>query len=59
MSDNKSGLYILLFSLHGLIRSHDIEMGRDADTGGQIKYLLELAKHLGNRPKVADRKSVV
>lgn len=53
MPDQKNGFYILLFSLHGLIRSHDIEMGRDADTGGQIKYLLELAKQLGDRKEVA------
>ncbi len=42
----------MMFSVHGLIRSHDLEMGRDADTGGQINYLLELAQKLGNRPEV-------
>ncbi|MFC1482735.1 HAD-IIB family hydrolase [Candidatus Margulisiibacteriota bacterium] len=45
----KSGLYIQLFSLHGLIRGEDIELGRDADTGGQVKYVLEIAKHLGEQ----------
>ena len=39
-------LKITLISLHGLIRAHDCELGRDADTGGQIKYVLELAKEL-------------
>ena len=42
----------MLFSIHGLIRSHDLEMGRDADTGGQVKYLIELAGELGKAPEV-------
>ena len=52
MSKEKTGLYILLFSLHGLIRSHDLEMGHDADTGGQVKYVLELVRNLSSRPEV-------
>lgn len=47
------GLYILLISVHGLIRGHNLELGRDADTGGQIKYVLELARALSHRPEVA------
>ena len=39
-------LYIQMFSVHGLIRGHNLELGRDADTGGQIKYVVELGKHL-------------
>ncbi len=50
---SKSGIYILLISLHGLIRSRDVELGRDADTGGQVKYVLEMADHLSQRPEVA------
>lgn len=46
------GLYIMMTSLHGLIRGNNLEMGRDADTGGQIQYVLELAKVLGKSPKV-------
>jgi sucrose-phosphate synthase len=46
------GLYIQLFSIHGLIRGKSPELGRDADTGGQIKYVLELAKALGEREEV-------
>ncbi len=42
-----------MFSVHGLIRSENIEMGRDADTGGQVKYVLELARALGKRENVA------
>lgn len=45
-------LYILLISIHGLIRSHDLELGRDADTGGQTKYVAELARALAKRPEV-------
>ena len=30
--------------LHGLIRSKNLELGRDPDTGGQTQYVLELVK---------------
>lgn len=29
-------LYVLLISLHGLVRGEHMELGRDADTGGQV-----------------------
>ncbi len=45
-------LYIVLISPHGLIRGNDLELGRDADTGGQTKYVVELARALGERPEV-------
>ncbi len=45
-------LYIALISVHGLIRGQDLELGRDADTGGQTKYVVELARALGERPDV-------
>jgi len=45
-------LYIVLISLHGLIRTGDLELGRDPDTGGQTKYVVELAKHLIQHPDV-------
>lgn len=48
----EKGLYIQLFSIHGLIRSHSQEMGRDADTGGQVKYVLELARSLAEQDDV-------
>ena len=38
------GLRLLHLHLHGLIRSHDLELGRDSDTGGQTLYVLELVK---------------
>jgi len=46
------GLYVQLFSLHGLIRSRNLEMGRDADTGGQVKYVMELGHHLSQRKDI-------
>lgn len=45
-------LYIVLISIHGLIRSRDLELGRDADTGGQTKYVVELATALAKQPDV-------
>jgi len=44
--------YLMLISIHGLIRGHDLELGRDADTGGQTKYVLDLARSLGERDEV-------
>jgi sucrose-phosphate synthase len=46
------GLYIVLVSVHGLIRGHNLELGRDADTGGQTKYVVELACTLAKNPQV-------
>ena len=48
----KKPLYIVLISVHGLIRGHDLELGRDADTGGQTKYVVELTRALGEREDV-------
>ncbi|MBN2208080.1 MAG: HAD-IIB family hydrolase [Candidatus Coatesbacteria bacterium] len=47
------GLYIALISVHGLIRGGDLELGRDADTGGQIRYVIELARALSACPDVS------
>lgn len=47
-----SGYYIQLFSPHGLIRFKDPEIGRDKDTGGQVKYVLELLEALSHHPQV-------
>ncbi len=49
---DKRNLRIALISLHGLIRGTDLELGRDEDTGGQIRYVLELARALADRPDV-------
>ena len=48
----KKPLYIVLISVHGLIRGDDLELGRDADTGGQTKYVVELARALSEQPGV-------
>lgn len=52
MDRESSKIYIILISVHGLIRGRDLELGRDADTGGQTKYVLELARALGKHPDV-------
>ncbi len=52
MNINNNKLYIVLISVHGLIRGRDLELGRDADTGGQTKYVVELLRELGERPEV-------
>ncbi len=51
--NNTSDIYILLMSIHGLIRGQNLELGRNADTGGQTKYVVELARALGQQPEVA------
>ncbi len=48
----KEKLYIQMFSIHGLLRAENMEMGRDADTGGQIKYVVELCRALSKHEKV-------
>ncbi|MFZ5576093.1 MAG: HAD-IIB family hydrolase [Pseudomonadota bacterium] len=45
-------LYVLMLSVHGLMRGQALELGRDADTGGQTLYVIELAKALGRHPRV-------
>ncbi|GFY95144.1 sucrose-phosphate synthase family protein [Actinidia rufa] len=46
--DKSRRLYIVLISLHGLVRGENMELGRDSDTGGQVKYVVELARALAN-----------
>lgn len=45
-------LYIAMISVHGLVRGKNIELGRDADTGGQVLYVVELAKSLSQQEEV-------
>ena len=52
MSREGDKLYIVLISVHGLIRGHNMELGRDADTGGQTLYVVELARALAEHPDV-------
>ena len=51
-------MYILLLSIHGLIRGRDLELGSDADTGGQTLYVVDLARALAERDDV-DRVDLV
>jgi len=46
------GLHILSLSLHGLLRGEGLELGRDADTGGQIAYVVDQARALARHPAV-------
>jgi len=38
--------HIQMFSIHGLLRAENMQLGHDADTGGQVKYVVELCKAL-------------
>ena len=51
MSD-LTDLYIMMISAHGLIRGNNLELGRDADTGGQTTYVVELTRELSRQPDV-------
>lgn len=53
ISANNEGLYLVLLSPHGLIRSRNLELGSDQDTGGQTKYVVELAAALAECPGVS------
>ena len=46
-------LTLCLISVHGLIRGTALELGRDADTGGQTKYVVELTRALADLDGVA------
>ncbi len=55
LKDNQKSenpIYILMISMHGLIRGKDMELGRDADTGGQTTYVVELARALAKHQDV-------
>ncbi len=45
-------MYIALVNIHGLVRGENIEMGRDADTGGQTRYIIDLIKQLSTYPDI-------
>lgn len=51
-NDKENSLYILMVSVHGLIRAQEMELGRDADTGGQTTYVVELARSLARHRDV-------
>lgn len=45
-------IYLVHLSIHGLVRSKEIEMGANPDTGGQVGYVIELCKELGMKDKI-------
>ncbi|WP_130536524.1 HAD-IIB family hydrolase [Thiomicrorhabdus indica] len=53
MNKQRCDISIALISVHGLIRGKDLELGRDADTGGQTLYVVELAQALAENPEVS------
>ena len=52
MTQRSDGHYLVFLSIHGLIRGQDLELGRDADTGGQTKYVVDLARAVAAHPDV-------
>ncbi|CAO2152462.1 unnamed protein product [Urochloa humidicola] len=52
VAKDERNLYIVLISIHGLVRGENMELGRDSDTGGQVKYVVELARALAATPGV-------
>jgi len=45
-------LRISLINIHGLLKGSGLEIGRDADNGGQTKYVFELAEFLSQHEDV-------
>jgi hypothetical protein len=52
LNKSENPIYILMISMHGLIRGNNMELGRDADTGGQTTYVIELARALAKHHEV-------
>ena len=44
--------HIQLFSVHGLLRAENMQLGHDADTGGQIKYVVELGNAISQSENI-------
>jgi len=47
-----TGIYVMSLSVHGLVRGREMELGRDADTGGQVSYVVEQALGISRMPEV-------
>ncbi|MBB6481391.1 HAD-IIB family hydrolase [Spirochaeta isovalerica] len=43
----------MMINIHGLVRSSSLEFGRDADTGGQTRYVVDLAVNLSESESVS------
>jgi sucrose-phosphate synthase len=46
------GYYFQLYNIHGLVRGSNLELGRNSDTGGQTKYVMELANALSEKSEI-------
>jgi sucrose-phosphate synthase len=42
----------MMCCVHGLVRGTDQDLGRDPDTDGQVKYVVEPARALSDHPGV-------
>ena len=51
-------MFVLHIALQGCLRAHDVEYGMTADTGGHIRYLLDLVRASGRNPAI-DRIEIV
>ncbi|NND31063.1 MAG: HAD-IIB family hydrolase [Saprospiraceae bacterium] len=49
---HQQGMRILIINIHGLLRGNGLEIGRDADNGGQTRYVYEVAEELSRSPEV-------
>jgi sucrose-phosphate synthase len=47
------GIRILILNLHGLLKGTGLEIGRDADNGGQTRYVFDVAHFLARSDRVA------
>ena len=52
------GFYVMSLGVHGLVCADNIELGRDADTGGQTAYMVDQARAMASHAGV-DRVDLV
>ena len=54
MTESVAGAFLVHVSLHGLVRGSSLELGCNADTGGQVKFVIELARQCASNPRVGE-----
>ncbi len=52
MNKPDGSIRIILINIHGLVKGSGLEIGRDADNGGQTKYVFEFAEYLSKCSQV-------
>ena len=52
MTSTMKEIRIILINIHGLLKGSGLEIGKDADNGGQTKYVFEFAEYLSQHPQV-------